>query len=306
MKAREVMTSEVVSVGPEMPTWQVAQLLLEKGISAVPVVDDGGTPIGMVIAQHRFQEADLERFAEIEHTKSVRGDASAGIAWRLAKQQRVRVARLDGHRTDHADQSGRRRARAAPYRPARQDAGARPCRGASAYRRDRPDDRHRFARPRLERPHGIPSRASARRSACASRTCTRRTAAYGRRTCLTPLNTSPAPSPVNASRLPSRAARASLGAGAVRYSFTVTDFHRPPLAGLPAHSSTHHYGSRRWTSQSGKAAGRAQSLGWRDGRSRRRRSRPLSKAFARSFPGRQLPRPAAPPALAEKASHELT
>ena len=58
------------------------------------------------------------------------------------------------------------------------------------------------------------------------------------RTCLTPLNTSPAPSPVNASRLPLRAARASLGAGAVRYSFTVTDFHRLPLAGLPAHPST--------------------------------------------------------------------
>src|SRR5580658_5511294 len=30
----------------------------------------------------------------------------------------------------------------------------------------------------------------------------------------------------------------SLGAGAVRYSFTVTDFHRPPFAGLPAHPST--------------------------------------------------------------------
>jgi hypothetical protein len=59
------------------------------------------------------------------------------------------------------------------------------------------------------------------------------------RTCLTPLNTSPAPSPVNASRLPSRAARASLGAGAVRYAFTVTDFHRLPLAGLPAHPSRH-------------------------------------------------------------------
>ena len=59
------------------------------------------------------------------------------------------------------------------------------------------------------------------------------------RTCLTPLNTSPAPSPVNASRLPSRTIRASLGASAVRYSFTVTDFHRLPLAGLPAHPSTH-------------------------------------------------------------------
>ena len=33
--------------------------------------------------------------------------------------------------------------------------------------------------------------------------------------------------------------RASLGAGAVRYSFTVTDFHRLPFAGLPAHPSTH-------------------------------------------------------------------
>jgi hypothetical protein len=46
------------------------------------------------------------------------------------------------------------------------------------------------------------------------------------------------PSPVSASRLSSRAARASLGAGAVRYSFTVTDFHRLPLAGLSAHPST--------------------------------------------------------------------
>jgi hypothetical protein len=58
------------------------------------------------------------------------------------------------------------------------------------------------------------------------------------RTCLTPLNTSPTPSPMNASRLPSRAARASLGDSAVRYSFTVTDFHRLPFAGLPAHPST--------------------------------------------------------------------
>ena len=58
------------------------------------------------------------------------------------------------------------------------------------------------------------------------------------RTCLTPLNTSPAPSPVNASRLTSRAARASLGAGAVRYSFTATDFQGLPFAGLPAHPST--------------------------------------------------------------------
>jgi hypothetical protein len=47
------------------------------------------------------------------------------------------------------------------------------------------------------------------------------------------------PSPVNASRPPSRTARASLGAGTVRYTFTVTDFHRLPAAGLPALPSTH-------------------------------------------------------------------
>ena len=45
-------------------------------------------------------------------------------------------------------------------------------------------------------------------------------------------------SPVNASRLPSRTTRASLGAGVARYAFTVTDFHRLPSAGLPAHPST--------------------------------------------------------------------
>jgi CBS domain-containing protein len=42
------MTSDVVSVRPEMPIWEVAQLLLNKTISAAPVIDDGGAPIGMV------------------------------------------------------------------------------------------------------------------------------------------------------------------------------------------------------------------------------------------------------------------
>jgi CBS domain-containing protein len=63
MKAREVMTSEVVSVVPEMPTRQVAQLLLEKGISAVPVVDDGGAPIGMVSEGDLIGRDETERQA---------------------------------------------------------------------------------------------------------------------------------------------------------------------------------------------------------------------------------------------------
>lgn len=48
MNARDIMTGEVVSVGPDTPTRDIARLLLDKGISAVPVIDDGGVPIGMV------------------------------------------------------------------------------------------------------------------------------------------------------------------------------------------------------------------------------------------------------------------
>jgi CBS-domain-containing membrane protein len=48
MKARDVMTIEVVSVSPDTPVRSVAELLLTKGISAVPVVDATGAPIGMV------------------------------------------------------------------------------------------------------------------------------------------------------------------------------------------------------------------------------------------------------------------
>jgi CBS domain-containing protein len=48
MKAREIMTRDVVAVRPETPTREIARLLVDKGISAVPVVDDKGAPIGMV------------------------------------------------------------------------------------------------------------------------------------------------------------------------------------------------------------------------------------------------------------------
>jgi len=48
MNASDVMTTNVLSVGPDTPTRAVAKLLLEKSISAVPVVDATGAAIGMV------------------------------------------------------------------------------------------------------------------------------------------------------------------------------------------------------------------------------------------------------------------
>jgi len=53
MTASDIMTKDVLFVHPDTPTRTVAKLLLEKGISAAPVVDPNGTVVGMV------SEADL-------------------------------------------------------------------------------------------------------------------------------------------------------------------------------------------------------------------------------------------------------
>ena len=48
MKARDLMTREVVSTSPETPVRDIAALLSAHGISAVPVIDETGTVAGMV------------------------------------------------------------------------------------------------------------------------------------------------------------------------------------------------------------------------------------------------------------------
>jgi len=48
MLARDLMTRDVISVTPETPARDVARLLLDHGISAVPVIDSTGAPVGMI------------------------------------------------------------------------------------------------------------------------------------------------------------------------------------------------------------------------------------------------------------------
>jgi CBS domain-containing protein len=48
VKARDLMTSAIVSVGPDTPIREIAQILRDHGISAVPVVDAAGAASGMV------------------------------------------------------------------------------------------------------------------------------------------------------------------------------------------------------------------------------------------------------------------
>jgi CBS domain-containing protein len=48
MKASEVMTTDIVSVGPDGSETEIAKLMLAHGISGVPVVDASGAALGMV------------------------------------------------------------------------------------------------------------------------------------------------------------------------------------------------------------------------------------------------------------------
>ncbi len=48
MRVSEVMTTDVVAVGPSTPLGEVVRLLLERHITGVPVVDDEGRVAGVV------------------------------------------------------------------------------------------------------------------------------------------------------------------------------------------------------------------------------------------------------------------
>ena len=58
MNAKDVMTTPVVTVSPETPIAEIAKRLLQRRISAVPVVDTEGRPVGIV------SEGDLMRRPE--------------------------------------------------------------------------------------------------------------------------------------------------------------------------------------------------------------------------------------------------
>ena len=59
MKAADVMTTDVICIEPEASIQDVAKLLLERHVSAVPVINTDGKLVGMV------SEGDLVRRSEI-------------------------------------------------------------------------------------------------------------------------------------------------------------------------------------------------------------------------------------------------
>lgn len=60
MKAADIMVKEVVTAGPDTPVHELAEIMLERRISGMPVVDGGGRLLGVV------SEGDLIRRPEID------------------------------------------------------------------------------------------------------------------------------------------------------------------------------------------------------------------------------------------------
>lgn len=87
---REVMTRSVLSVRPDTPLKDVARLLIEHRISGLPVVDDGGTVVGVVSegdllvkeqSRDAFRGRPLARiFGESAETRQLVAKAAARTA----------------------------------------------------------------------------------------------------------------------------------------------------------------------------------------------------------------------------------
>jgi len=58
MKAKDVMTSPVISVQPDASIWEAVRIMLQRRISGLPVIDKDGRLVGMV------SEGDFLRRAE--------------------------------------------------------------------------------------------------------------------------------------------------------------------------------------------------------------------------------------------------
>ncbi|MGH7091694.1 MAG: CBS domain-containing protein [Stellaceae bacterium] len=61
MLVRDFMTRNVVAVSADTSTHAIARLLLDRGISAVPVVDEVGSPIGMVSEGDLIGRGEVDR-----------------------------------------------------------------------------------------------------------------------------------------------------------------------------------------------------------------------------------------------------
>ena len=93
MKAKDIMTTPVITIGPDTPVLDIAGLLLERQISAVPVVEEGRV-VGLV------SEGDLLHRREIDTDGSV---PEASWWTRLVEEDPAPAAYVKSHASRAGD-----------------------------------------------------------------------------------------------------------------------------------------------------------------------------------------------------------
>jgi len=75
VRLRDVMTEDVVTAPENMPAWEAADLMLDQGIHALPILGDEGQLVGVVT------ETDLLRYVVIQgRHRDARPDAPVDLA----------------------------------------------------------------------------------------------------------------------------------------------------------------------------------------------------------------------------------
>lgn len=93
MKAKDIMTARVVTVPPDMPAREIAKILIAEGISAVPVIDEAGAPLGIVSEGDLIGRDDEAREARRDWWLSLAAAESAADLLARLDDPQHRVAR---------------------------------------------------------------------------------------------------------------------------------------------------------------------------------------------------------------------
>jgi CBS domain-containing protein len=108
MNARQVMTSPVISATANTPVRDIAQLLFKNHISAVPILDYSGAPIGMVSEGDLIGRRNAQRewwLALLVEGESLSSDFLSGLRRpeRLASEIMSKPVVTVGEDTDTAE-----------------------------------------------------------------------------------------------------------------------------------------------------------------------------------------------------------
>ena len=76
MKAKEIMTSNVITVRPDMSIRRLIQLLQKEGITGVPVVDDNDNLVGIVSEKDILRAIDrlVAVYVSLEQARAWKGE----------------------------------------------------------------------------------------------------------------------------------------------------------------------------------------------------------------------------------------